>query len=480
MNTQDLKFILPIGMHITERPLANGKKSRFFRVQMNRKGIKVDQIFEDLELALSFLNEHRRKIGLEPVALKHIPSDELFQQSFMKEMKNPTFSKYVDAYLDEYIRPKFKEFEDIVAHYEYLVAIEKKLYSKGEISRREMYARCKNIEAKFQNLAEAKQKIRQKKNTEGFYKCICEKEVPFGTLGGMGISIKLTSEFFTKRFGDFIIKEIKPKTINSYVKVRVSEGIKASSIQREITFISNIYSKLHKLNEDYDSPPPNPALSYDKELLASAKKSKEPRFRFTEEKKKVFFTEVEKHENPEFRAIVKLLLFTAMRRSEVILLKWNQVQLDDGCIDLPDAKGKSRTVYLIPEAIELLQSLPRRDGNQRVFPSYSSVMGFEGSFTKFVKEKTFRDEQGNVVDCSDITCHKLRKEAILKFVELIGAENSLLISEFLGLSAIRKLEQNIKEMPKKGLLSQQDVLQSVGHINSNVTKKHYFSFLRNK
>lgn len=445
---------------------------------MNRKGHKVDQIFEDVELALAFLNEHRAKIGLEAVSLQNISNEELAQKTLVRRLKNPTFSEYVQAYIREYVHSKYREHSEIVEHYNYLVKVDKMMFDKGELSKRQYYANLKKIRAKFPALAEAKQKVRHKQNIEGFFKCICEKQVAYASLGSVGVSMKMTEGILSKPFGDFTLKEIKPKTINSFIKARVADGIKASSIQREITFISNVFSKIHKLNEEYDSPVRNPALEYDKELLEAAKKSKETRFRFTDDKKEAFFLAVEQHENKEFRAIVKLMLLTAMRRSEVVLLRWNQVNLKEECIDLIDTKKKDRTVYLIPEAIEILESLPRH--HERVFPSYSSVIGFEGSFTKFVKEKKFYNSKGELIDCSDITCHKLRKESISKFVEMIGAENSLLISEFLGLKAIRKLEQNIREMPRKGLLSQKDVLDSVGHSSSNVTRKHYFSFLRNK
>lgn len=445
---------------------------------MNRKGHKVDQIFDELEPAIAFLNQHRAKLGLEAVGLQNISQDELAQKALVKRLKNPTFAEYVQAYLNEYVHPKYQEHTDTVDHYNYLVKLDKAKFDSGELSKRNYYANLKKIRAKFPALAEAKQKVRQKENIIGFFKCICEKQVSYASLGSLGVSMKMTEGILSKSFGEFTLKEIKPKTINSYIKARVADGMKASSIQREITFISNVFQKIHKLNEEYDSPVPNPAVEYDKELLDGAKKSKDTRFRFTDDKKEAFFLGVEQHDNPEFRAIVKLMLLTAMRRSEVVLLRWNQVNIKEGCIDLLDTKKKDRTVYLIPEAIEILESLPRH--NDRVFPSYSSVIGFEGSFTKFVKEKKFYNSKNELVDCSDITCHKLRKEAISTFVEMIGADNSLLISEFLGLRAIRKLEQNIKEMPKKGLLSQQDVLSSVGHSSSNVTRKHYFSFLRDK
>ncbi len=154
------------------------------------------------------------------------------------------------------------------------------------------------------------------------------------------------------------------------------------------------------------------------------------------------------------------MLLTAMRRSEVVLLKWSQIKED--YIELDQTKTTPRNVYLTKEAKELIASIPRHPNRDRLFKY--TVLGFDGSYTKWLKDHGF----------SDITSHKLRKEAISHFVERIGAENSLLIAEILGISSVRKLEENIKQMPSK-VLNQSDLLKNVGHSNADITKRHYFS-----
>lgn len=417
----------------------------FYRVQMKRKHIDVDQFFEHPEEACTFLNAQRVELGLAPVEVKKELSQEGYREIISDFLENPPFEMYVKKYISTYVAPKYERYKvDLL---------------------------------KDRNLAEAKAKLRNLGNTESFFRIINNTEVDIGHFGSLGVALQYesfgNSNGERKLFKDLKISEITSSVINNYARARIAKGIRAQSIQREITFISNIFTKLHKMNPSFDGPVPNPTRDYDREILEAAQPPKRKFFRFSDERKEAFLAEVDKHENKDFSRIVRLMLLTAMRRSEVVLLQWNQVHQD--YIELYDTKTNPRPVYLTKDSKELLASIPRIQGESRVFPSYSSVLGFDGSYTKFIKEKHFFDADGQRVDFSDITTHKLRKEAISGFVEKIGADNSLLIAEILGISSIRKLEENIREMPKNSMATQRDVLQSVGHKNSEVTKRHYFS-----
>lgn len=66
--------------------------------------------------------------------------------------------------------------------------------------------------------------------------------------------------------------------------------------------------------------------------------------------------------------ILIIALETAMRRGELLALRWEHVSLDKRTAYLPDTKnGAPRTVPLSPRAIETLRAMPRSLGGQ-VFP----------------------------------------------------------------------------------------------------------------
>jgi integrase len=69
---------------------------------------------------------------------------------------------------------------------------------------------------------------------------------------------------------------------------------------------------------------------------------------------------------PWIAAAVRLLLFTGARLSEILTLRWNEVDFDNGLLRLPDSKTGAKIIYLPPPAIEVLSILPRIDGNPYV------------------------------------------------------------------------------------------------------------------
>lgn len=66
-------------------------------------------------------------------------------------------------------------------------------------------------------------------------------------------------------------------------------------------------------------------------------------------------------------AIVSLLLFTGARKQEIVALRWDWVQ--PTCLALPDSKTGPKTIWLCRQAIDILKSIERNDGQPFVFPN---------------------------------------------------------------------------------------------------------------
>ena len=62
-------------------------------------------------------------------------------------------------------------------------------------------------------------------------------------------------------------------------------------------------------------------------------------------------------------AALRLLMLTGCRRGEITGLRWADVRLDRGEIELPETKTGPRTVSLSPAAVRVLANLPRPPGN---------------------------------------------------------------------------------------------------------------------
>jgi integrase len=58
-------------------------------------------------------------------------------------------------------------------------------------------------------------------------------------------------------------------------------------------------------------------------------------------------------------AAIKLLLLTGARRGEILGLRWEEVDLDRGCLRLKDSKTGAKVIRLASAALSLLVTLPR-------------------------------------------------------------------------------------------------------------------------
>lgn len=83
-------------------------------------------------------------------------------------------------------------------------------------------------------------------------------------------------------------------------------------------------------------------------------------------------------ENPYAIAAIRLLALTGARKSEIVGLRWQDVDLDYGCLRLPDSKTGRRIVHLGAPALEVLAALPRLAGNPHVLPGEKNGAPFSG------------------------------------------------------------------------------------------------------
>jgi integrase len=65
-------------------------------------------------------------------------------------------------------------------------------------------------------------------------------------------------------------------------------------------------------------------------------------------------------------AAIRLLALTGARRSEILNLRWREVDLERGVLVLPDSKTGAKLVHLSPPAVEILTNLPHKDVNDFV------------------------------------------------------------------------------------------------------------------
>jgi len=90
----------------------------------------------------------------------------------------------------------------------------------------------------------------------------------------------------------------------------------------------------------------------------------------------------------DYGRIVRLLILTGQRRDEVGDMKWTELDLDRRIWAIPRERTKNGLTHEVPlsdVALEILQSIPRRDGRDFVFGEG------RGGFSGWSKSKTRLD-----------------------------------------------------------------------------------------
>ena len=109
--------------------------------------------------------------------------------------------------------------------------------------------------------------------------------------------------------------------------------------------------------------------------------------------------------NPYISHVIEFAIESAMRRSELLAIKWNDVCLETGFVTLRDTKnGDGRMAPLTTRSRQILQSVQRE--NDAVFPISGSCLH---QAWKRLTRKT---------NITDLRFHDLRHEAISRFFEL--------------------------------------------------------------
>lgn len=432
------------GIQTIKRKTKHGVKV-LYRVQIKNKDFKQDKAFHSYEEAKEFLLASKSMTGQNKILLLEEQRKER-QAEAIDEAKNPTVQVYVFAYLQRYVEPK--------------------------------YINCdpKTPEGKF--------KLRNRTATFSAYKKILNTEIDcppsyvrnrnqaYWTIHG-------DDPFVEKvRFGDLKLKKITPHEINQLMKSwllgkrdkngrYLEKGMKPVSVKRYLTHLSNVFNKCkhidHKL-ADFR----NPVRDYDRDMLnAFDVGTKETAFRLDSEDREKLIAALAQHPNKQLLPAILLILETGLRRSELVLLRWDWVFQTH--IHLPTSKnGKPRDIVLTPSAKAILEGVAKTK-EPRVFYEFPSVASFASQFLKLMRKHNL----------TQIKPHRLRKEFISAFIERLGRQNSLIIAELLGQS-ISTVEKKIDELPPETmeLQNQGDVLKAVGHSDSRVTQRHYFSLLK--
>lgn len=181
-----------------------------------------------------------------------------------------------------------------------------------------------------------------------------------------------------KKSWEYDEREI-PKFYKDWFKRRLSD-IKKTDIQRKHEKIRN-ENGLYQANRSLERLRAmfNKAIEWGWEGqnptngIKKFKEVKRDRFLLAQEAK-AFFESLDIEENTVACNYFYMALFTGARKTNVLEMRWEQIDMDNALWRIPDTKsGEPVVVPLIPAALELLKNIPKE--TQWVFPNSRSASG---------------------------------------------------------------------------------------------------------
>jgi len=175
-------------------------------------------------------------------------------------------------------------------------------------------------------------------------------------------------------FGETSLKEIKPQMLDKYKAERVREGASNNTVNHELVCLSHIM----KMAIRWRYVEHNPVSSVEKMKIPK----RPPRFLSLEEIDRLLEASRESHIYP----ILMTAIHTGLRKSELLNLKWSDLDFDQCTITVQPKEDwntknyKSRTISLTPALYETLQGHWRQCAQLRIKSEY--VFTYQGKRIK--------------------------------------------------------------------------------------------------
>lgn len=194
-----------------------------------------------------------------------------------------------------------------------------------------------------------------------------------------------------------ILADLTPQVIAAYRDDRLRE-VEPGTVRRELSIVRSIIDLARR---EWDVPLiENPM---DRVTRPAADDARERRLRKGDLQR--LEAALEDTRNPLVRPMVLFAIETAMRRGEILDLRWRNIEFRSRTAHLPMTKnGKPRTIPLTDKALVILRDLPRDE--ERVFPLSPNAV--KHAWRRLCERAKIKD----------LHLHDLRHEALSRFCEL--------------------------------------------------------------
>lgn len=417
---------IPRGIQEVRWKTANGERVTKYRIQIKRKDFQVDRFFDDVGAAKLFLEDSKTPAGRLGI-LKGQDRATMRTHAIEEEVANIlsasriTLGNAIDSYLRVYVNPGLESTVD-------------KVQRTAKVNKSRL-VKCKEI--LVGHIA------------AGYL-------VPSGPFA----SLKEKAKGYKKvPIGSIYLDEMTEEHTTGYIRERLSQSIAKSTIKREIGAMQTCVNKLRYTDNKawLSLKGQNPFKAVDKSLIKGGARKR--RRVITEAEEETLLGLMRAYRNKEVPIIFALGLETGLRRAELLAITWEQVNLEQGFIDLePDQSkiGEERLIPLSKEAVAAIGQLTPKDAN--LF--HYKIEGF--------KTAIYRIFKGSEIE--NVRFHDVRRTCISRLLRDVTS-SSVAIADRIGARSARSIESSMIEPLKKAAaigkdaMTEADVMNMAGHSN---------------
>jgi|GEM_PF-2823683 len=424
------KSKLPRGITEVRWENATVRDSVRYRVRINRKGFKADQLFDDFHDAEEFLLMSKTKDGRLGLTEREARA-QATQQVLNEMLSRRPFRFYMNLFVTKYVKTKPES--------------------------NEVKARSKKIVI---------DRISGLREVELTWRSPADRE----RTGFLAAHAAPGAKDNKQPLGDFYLDEIDTSLANEFLIERGKDHAR-STVERERGQLQTIWNKIRAMDPPAGKKLPfeNPWHEADKGLLQQEVAVRDSDLSIEQEQR--LLASLAKCRNKIVPLVVGFALSTGMRRGEILMLEWRQVK--DGYLVLPPSHTKNkklRHVSLTDDADAILEPLRARRGEDssdadRVFPV--TINAFKKSWNaarKRAKIGSFR-------------FHDTRRAAITRMLSAMAYPSPVMISSMTGMQSVVRIEQEYvrpwddRERARTGRIhSEADIRANVGHADARMTK----------
>jgi len=249
-----------------------------------------------------------------------------------------------------------------------------------------------------------------------------------------------------RHFGGLTLERFTRERVCEFRDRRIADGKSNSTVRNNLHLLSAVVKMA--INDWGYELPYNPVRRVTKPKPGAGRDR-----RLEDDEEARLFDAAERHANPLLKPLIALALQTGMRLGELLALTWERISYDKREAFLPRTKNSDpRRVPLTLKSIEILRSIERKPGEERVFHTWKNVHSFQHLWQRFMKRTGIKG----------LRFHDLRHEAASRFAEsgmdvmriaAITGHRSLQMlkryTHFRTKDLAKELDERLDEKPKK-------------------------------